>query len=1390
MQQLKRRLKWSRRGVSEIIGNILILGITVTLFSSIMWYVVSMPPPQENAYADFSSQVYINTQVIPAQVQINITHKGGQELKNSSSALYLEFNSKPYVLRISDSSPSIGSTWVTGETWRYGFDILLGEDPHGPMSIMIVDTVRNTVVWTATLSGGAVGGGVKPIIGARGTTPIPSYAGDPLWFYVTVTDPDGDLNRNSVYVDLASIGLPSSVKMADSNNDNVFTVGPYTSLIDWNGKIVVFNATDLNGHMEVGRLTLSIQLKPGGGNGNNYGPYINYSHYLVNGTYPPDASGGEAGSSIGTTFYYIRRYSDNVITRDFVVGERVLVEVYSDALVNLALENAFYIFHPITGEAISPQTKLIDAFQYGGIYGTFHCYVYNFSAPSDSYTYPLQMKMKDSTGTTINLADTISVGGVNYPKLETYKLVSGGLVKTSNFDHTDTVYLRIVTKDVDRLSSTVYLSDLEISDYTGRYIVKKVPPSYASPPAYSAPISSLYKTSGTSPTPGYENTNNGVYTVYIVLKDAYQGWWLPKKNAYTMKILMITDSGSGGSTPEVYNLLNMQINVTAPLSTTDLIATVGSGSFTWSASGATWTNNKVSWYSGGEQWDETVIDGSPNAGCIGIALADLSGNGRNDVVIGSQDSTYANLLWYENQKPDGSQWSSGRPIAMPFDAIAGTQAANNNDKGNANEDSSVFSTQDGNRFQTAYTCNMELVGAIAVGDFDHDGDGDVVASFIHVVVYSTATSEADARANPGKNQGMYFNRGIYVYWNDGLWTRTTLYSTDTWIANNEANKDTNPAAMDLAVGDFDRDNYPDIVAVYETGATKVWLNQWGKITGDATAHRNGAFALASYRNLPALPAADSTLPWDHVQYVPRVRVADMNLDQYPDIIRTNTKSKSVSILYTIPGVPDEIINTPQYEYPAAGSTTPSRTGSMANLANADASYEVLRETYLNYTPTTVIPSLQSVGDTTLEPLNQLKYNDSNDYKVDTGVKNTLWITYWDVDSFYSGRVAAEVKVIAKFSVDSGYVGNNKLQWSYDGLTFYDTTIQPTGSDTSYVYRTFILPKAVDTYSEVQSLDFRFVNNDGTTHKVKFDFLNLQVTFVQTREMGWVWQIPNQNRAFHNMTFVGHRSGTTAETFRLAYSVDNTTWFNLTDINAITDVTLQFDLTYTPSAYYWVRVVDLIRDTSDVFNDTLYVDKLTIRHFALTVSWDLAHTSKIWTGPDYLNAIAVGDVGKIGGDYKADGIPDIVVATARVGSGFDTKTLYILTQGSIGSFSAQAVYTTQMSVLCSNSAQYDTKAVELGDNDGDGDLDIVVVVGAPPGVTPGAGPTMWSYMNNQQFASGVWQFGEGYVNVLASKGESAINVKEGNIDLSIFLPFLGVLGVVVAEAVVNRKGKRE
>jgi hypothetical protein len=985
----------------------------------------------------------------------------------------------------------------------------------------------------------------------------------------------------------------------------------------------------------------------------------------------------------------------------------------------------------------------------------------------------------------VSLSDTITINNIGYPKLETYKLVGTTLVKTSNFNHTDTMYLRIDMKDVDRNSNTVYISNLEIADYSGRYIVNEVPPSYANPPAYSAPISSLFKTSGTSSTPMGEGTSTGVYTLYIVLKDAYQGWWLPNKNTYTLSIFQVKDTGSGGTTAEIYNLLNIQFNVTAPLSTTDLVATAGSGSFTWSASGATWSNNQVAWYAGGQQWDETVIDGNPNAGPIGIALADLTGNGRNDVVIASQDQNYANIVWYENLKPDGSQWSSARAICMPFDADPGLNATGGTSTGNPNEDVSVYSTRDG-QFETGYVCQNELCGAITCVDLNGDGLADVVASFIHVVVYTTATSQGSADAT--NSYGMYFNRGIYVFWNDGRWTRTTLYSTTDWLSANKANDNTNPAAMDLATGDFDRDGYNDIVAVYENGATKVWLNQWAKATGDISSHETNAFSTAaSLRTLPSTPAAENSNPWDHVQYIPRVRVMDMNLDGYPDIIRTTTVGKNIYVIYTVPGSPDSMVSTASHEFPVSASEGASRVVGPP---------ERLTERYLNYTPIWVLPQQQGVGDTTGNPGNPptaLQYNDSVSYNVARTL--TLWTTYWNAPSTYMGDTVAQAKIVVKYNVDSGYNGNGKLQWSFDGVTFYDTTIQPKSTDTSpgWYYASFTLPQTVNTYDLVNNLDIRFTNNAAATATVHFDFINMNVTFVKTRELGWVWQIPNALKAYHVLTFTGHRSGVSAETFRLSYSVDNVTWLNLTDVTWTSDNTYTVNLTYTPSSWYWVKAVDSIRDSSDTINDTLYVTAMSIQHYALTVTWDAAHTIKVTSvaASDYITAIAVGDIGKLGGDHKPDGIPDIVFTTAQVGAGNDLKSLFIMTQDSIGTFNTRPVYTTQMSIMCSNPAQYDTKAVELGDNDGDGDLDIIVIVGAPPGVQPGTGPTMWSYMNNQQYSTGssAWQFSESYINVLATKGESAINVKEGNIDLTILLPFLGVLGVVAAEAVVDRKTRK-
>ena len=109
-----------------------------------------------------------------------------------------------------------------------------------------------------------------------------------------------------------------------------------------------------------GQFVVVVSQVHSGGGGSYQGPYTNYSSYLTNGTYPPDASGGQAGEitgEAGTTFYYIRRASDGNITRNFNSGEMVLVEMYSDTLRNLALNNNLYIFQPLTGNIMTPPSS-------------------------------------------------------------------------------------------------------------------------------------------------------------------------------------------------------------------------------------------------------------------------------------------------------------------------------------------------------------------------------------------------------------------------------------------------------------------------------------------------------------------------------------------------------------------------------------------------------------------------------------------------------------------------------------------------------------------------------------------------------------------------------------------------------------------------------------------------------------------------------------------------------------------------------------------------------------------------------------------------------------------------------------------------------------------------
>ncbi len=1397
-----KNLRKSRSGVSEIIGNLLILAITVSLFTGVLFFVTNMPAPQDQTLSDFSAE----TGVSGSEFYMNVTHKGGQTLTQDSTNIYLFKNDVPTTLSISSSNPSIGLDWKIGEVWKYD---MTGYTTSMSVRLMIVDKTTNSIVWQATLAGNKTDQNTPPIIGNRGLTPTPVHDKDPVQFYATVTDLENALDR--VEVNATSIGKGTISLTLSTGSIWMSTVT--NAALSWNGKTIFFTAYDKGGKNATVQATLSVLSTQTGGS-NVTGPFDSYPGALLNGTYPPDATGGNAGGiagTSGTTFYYIRRASDNAITKQFNPGEKVLIEFYSDTVQNLALENTFTL-SDLSGNALTPPTST-QAFAYGGIYGTFQKYTLTFDAPNSIGEYTLRMKLKDYSGTTINVGDMINVGTVTYPVYKFYKFneTHGHLIETSVFNHTEIIYMRIITGSVDSSLTTVSISDIEVADFTGKYIIKLILPSDPGYPntATPVPLGSLYKSSGLSPARVADNDVNGIYTVQIDPKKAGQGWWLPRINTYSIKITEFRDSN------EAFSNLGTQIAIIAPLTTADIVTSLGTGSYTWSATGAAWTNSKLVWFKGGErmdQWTRTTIADPTKSGPIGMALADMTGAGRNDVIVGYQDSTWS-VLYFENQKVDGSSWIE-HPIAHSFDAYPGTQAHDSStDKGIYNEDASVYSTQnDGFMNDAEYVGTNELVGAITTGDFDHDGVTDVAVSFVHSVVYSTANSEGGA--NYQNSWGMFFNRGIRIYWGASpLDTSTILEGTNRWDGQNGnpniANDDTNPAALDLASGDFNGDGFNDLVAVYEDGTTKVWLNNFDHTSGTLNTRRVEAFSNNSI--VTDIPTVPGTTPWNHHNMgsvsipMPKVQVADLNSDGVPDIVRTSVTADSVYVFYT------QVNNKLSFSTtPISESGIGLRTGSYADLNKFDGSSETLTEAAHNIpSSTSKYPTVNTASDTTGNTLGTKlsTQNDNSVYSV-TPYGKVMVVGTFNFPADISTKIIDTVTLNVAYYTGSSFLtsGGAYLQYSTDGgSTWSSTGYMPVRNAYTATTTYKVTPNinlyslGVDTYGDLTSLQFRYYNNMTSTsnRNIYFDLLTVDVGYhsLDYYELSWTYTIPTFNAyPTHNLTVNASASG--AQSYAVDYSNDGTTWVsNIMTISGSTQMNQSYMLPANPGLNYYVRIRNEVNTLSQewVKLTVLNINNSRTPDYPAIVTWDAAHLTRIditdLPAADRITCIALGDFGNNANTGKPDGLLDILIGTSYIG-GTGKNTLYIKMQNPSGGFGSGNPQFVDTSALSSNvggsSGLYDTQALDVGDFNGDKVADIVLVIGFAPGRSGGTANTLWLYMNNVN--TNQLEFTEQPLNMLNS-GESGINVKTGDVSLSFLFPIFGVLLIPVAEAAISRKKKK-
>jgi len=297
---MKLILREDKSAVSEVIGTILILAMTVVLFSTIIIWVSNIPTPAAQTRLDVGSELLPIYNALGEEVGVNITliHHGGEALHPVPTLLYVisQRGSNPPQTDIVILHPfngllatpsglldGVDSVWEIGERWGYRNFLLRSSDQ---ISLAIVDTLKSTIVWTGQMNAPA---GTRPPVFAekwtddvRGSEAIdPVQAGLPFFLYAKIADSDDDLNPNSVWAVLTiwygtgdSCELPQ--RMHDGGvypdrtaGDGVFTLGAIscmnTPLLSWDGSIILLNATDLQGHRTSTRFVLKVVAQFSGG---------------------------------------------------------------------------------------------------------------------------------------------------------------------------------------------------------------------------------------------------------------------------------------------------------------------------------------------------------------------------------------------------------------------------------------------------------------------------------------------------------------------------------------------------------------------------------------------------------------------------------------------------------------------------------------------------------------------------------------------------------------------------------------------------------------------------------------------------------------------------------------------------------------------------------------------------------------------------------------------------------------------------------------------------------------------------------------------------------------------------------------------------------------------
>ena len=471
MNPPRRCLRQDRNAVSEVIGTILILGMTVSLFSVIIIWVASIPTPTA------STRLELDGTLTPLKtpgglwdgVNVTIAHRGGEELGYPGTRVYLTITKASglrtvEILRTKGTvawGPNAGTpyglidgrdnTWSIGERWSITNKTVLATDT---IRAAVVDVLKSTILWSEDILGPA--GSHPPLFlekwadGKPDTSRIDTpLTLQPFVIYARVFDDDGNLQSVNATLTIF-YGTPDPCKtpqrMYDdgTNGDLVKGDGIWTlqrecmvpTNLSWDGSIVLFSATD-GTFVTTSRMTLQVDLGPAG---EQSGPGFN-----LTGRPPNLRYNGLQGYNIFNASQWDSKEFAAKETRTFKGTERVVVVVGSYILKDAIGKDVYYQFDPYQvagcsltqpvvygpGTCKTPTTTTkptnLQAFKFYKQVNGYNVFLFRFDLNNASSTginyyrnpvhppyywfarYALTIDIIDSQGTRFNTTDAVNI---------------------------------------------------------------------------------------------------------------------------------------------------------------------------------------------------------------------------------------------------------------------------------------------------------------------------------------------------------------------------------------------------------------------------------------------------------------------------------------------------------------------------------------------------------------------------------------------------------------------------------------------------------------------------------------------------------------------------------------------------------------------------------------------------------------------------------------------------------------------------------------------------------------------------------------------------------------------------------------------------------------------